>query len=198
MILLFESKDFFMRGNIKLSYDFSAIEAELKNDSRLGKAIKQTTHNIQRVIDMVMPDKGYTSNTVEIYPIIITHDALYNCTGLNFWVHLWLVDEIQNLKDDPAYSGYNFSNIKPLTLIDIDTLIVYQNYFNSGAFNLSELIREFHAAVNYEGNNIQDMEQYALQSCIPFSEFVRETAQNRDISFDQALLYQMLSKYGVS
>jgi hypothetical protein len=50
VILLFESKDFFSREEIKLSYDFDKIEAELRNNS-LEKAVKQLERNIRSTIE---------------------------------------------------------------------------------------------------------------------------------------------------
>jgi hypothetical protein len=70
-ILLFESKDFFIPGEIKLSYDFNRIEEELKK-GRLGKAVIQIGENISRTIKKeLILDDAYEVTEIKIYPIII-------------------------------------------------------------------------------------------------------------------------------
>lgn len=206
-VLLHESKDFFMPGTAKLSYDIDEIEKLLKTDGsntvppkrdRLGKAVIQIAENIERVIAETIPgDTGYDPLQVEIFPVIVVYDSLYSAVGLNFWVHFWMEEELTKIRAKPEFSSYNFDNIHPVTLVEIDTLIYYQKYFNDGTLDYIELVRNFHAVVNYRKKNVQDVEQFAFQSCIPFSVFVEDYCIEHNINPDPDQLYTLLKSYGI-
>jgi hypothetical protein len=201
VIVLFESKDFFMTGEEKLSYDFNTIEGGLKKDGRLLKAVVQLAKNIQRCIDKQIPlDKAYSVEEMSILPVIIVHDSLYGAPGLNFWVHYWLKDELDKLKADPKYSSFDFSRIRPLTILEIDTLILYQELFQSGQFDLIYLIRKFHGHVRYEAVGHlppNEVETHAKMSAISFSEFVRDYAHSKKVEIDFTIISKKLNQFGI-
>ncbi len=200
-ILLFESKDFFMPGKSKLSYNFQIIEGELMKDGRLKKAVKQLSKNIERCILKQLPvDKDYNLENLRLFPIIITHDSLYNAAALNYWVHYWLLDEIEGMKSDTRFSQFDFSRIMPLTIIDIDTLILYQNQFKEREMDLIRLIESYHDYVRFDLTGKVEprfIEKHANQSAIPFSEFVRGYAHEKNIQFDFTKVSELLMEYGV-
>lgn len=202
VILLFESKDFFMRGEYKLSYDFNIIERELMKDGRLKKAVTQIVTNIERCLLSEIPLDDIASIDVKIiYPSIIVHDSLYNAPALNFWVYYWYIDELKRVRDNPKLKHINFNNIQPITIIEIDTLILYEGLFKSGCFDLTYLINQYHNYVQFSSvNNLppEKIEEHALKSAISFSEFVRDFALSNEINIDFAIISKMLSEYGIS
>ncbi len=197
--ILFESKDFFIPGAIKLSYDFQKIEAELKKD-RLDKAVRQLTTNIRRIIEkQLILDKDYDVNEINIYPVILMHDSLYSATALNYCVNKWLQNELTTLKSEMEGRGFDFSRIAPLTIIEIDTLILYQEQFKQGQFDLIRLIQSFHNHVAYSRTDfpsLEEIEIHAMQSGLPFSEFVRDYGYTIGIQLDMRSVLNMFRSYG--
>lgn len=206
-VVLHESKDFFMAGDIKLSYDFDVIEKALQTDGkssvppkpdRFGKAVVQLAENIGRVIRKAIPgDSGCNVEDIEILPVIVVYDSLYNALGLNFWVHYWMEAEIAKLKALPEYASFDFDKVKPVTLVEIDSLIFYQRQFADNTLNYIELLRKYHEVVNYRKVDVKDVVQFAHQSCIPFSVFVEDYCIEKEIPPDMAALHELLIRFGV-
>lgn len=201
-ILLFESKDFFMRGEKKLSYDFSIIESELMKDGRLKKAVLQIVTNIDRCLRKKIPtDDCYDYPEVSIFPVIIVHDSLYSAPGLNYWIYYWFMDELEKLKEDPFYNGYkHWGNILPITVIEIDTLILYEKQLAEGKLELTSLIQHYHQFVRFgEEKNIpaEQREHHALQSALSFSEFIRNYGHTIGVKINFEIVSDMLSKFGI-
>lgn len=206
-VLLHESKDFFMPGDTKLSYDFERIENLLKTDGknsvppkpdRLGKGVIQIATNIERVIkQQISGDAGYNPSEVEIFPVIVVYDSLYSAAGLNFWVHYWMEEELEKLKADPELKNYDFSKVHPITLVEIDTLIFYESYFSNHTIDYIELLRAYHQTVNYRKIDIKDINQFAVQSCIPFSAFVEDYCIEKELPLDFSELNKLLISYGI-
>ena len=199
-IILFESKDFFIKGEIKLSYDFKKIEAELRNN-RLEKAVKQLERNIRRVITkQLILDNDYDVNEIEIYPVIIVHDSLYSASALNYWIHYWLQDAISKMKEEKEFSKFDFEKIKPLTIIEIDTLILFVSQLKEGKLNIIDLIDNYQQYVDYGRINFKSIEEiktHAHQSAIPFSEFVRDYSNKFGIEFNMRQLTNLFNDYGI-
>lgn len=202
LIMLFESKDFFMRGEYKLSYDFNIIEGELMKDGRLKKAVTQIVTNIERCLLSEIPvDDISTVNDKIIIPSIIVHDSIYSAPALNFWVYYWFIDELQRVKDNPNLKHINFDNIRPITVIEIDTLILYEGQFKSGNFDLVFLLEKYHEHVQFsEVNKLppEKIEEHALKSAISFSEFVRDFALSNGLDINFTIISKMLSEYGIN
>lgn len=207
-VVLHESKDFFMPGGTKLSYDFDQIELLLRTDGkgavparpdRLGKAVVQLAANIERVIKQQIPSDGsYPPADIEIFPVIVVYDSLYSAAGLNFWVHYWMQEELERLRTLPELTGYDFSRIHPVTLVEIDTLIMYKKYFEDNTLDYIELLRAFHQTVNYRKENVKDAYQFAFQSAIPFSTFVEDYCLERGLPLEFSALHKLLSAYSIT
>lgn len=200
-ILLFESKDFFMSGRSKLSYDFNIIENELRKDGRLKKAVIQLVTNIGRCILKQLPlDNAYDIEEISLFPVIIVHDSLYSAPALNYWVYYWFIDELESLKRDAKYKEFDFAKIIPITLIEIDTLILYEKYFATNRIDLVTLIKNYHDYVRFDLSDELTpdvIEEHALKSAISFSEFVRDYAQKDGIQIDFEIVEEKLKEFGV-
>ncbi len=201
-VLLFESKDFFMTGSKKLSYDFSIIEGELMKDGRLKKAVIQLVRNIERCFKKEIPtDDSYTLDNVSIIPVIIVHDSLYSAPGLNYWVYYWFIDELKLLKKDPCFKDFNFANVLPVTIVEIDTLILYEEHFIQGRYDLISLIKQYHKYVCFGEEEMlapEEVEKHALQSALSFSEFVRNFSHSIGIDINFNILSKILINFGIS
>lgn len=131
-LLLFESKDFLIAADKKMSFDFNVYEDafgkildyEESTDGKIkAKAVLQLTNNIRRILKKEFPpDQDYHYRNVYIYPILVTHDHQYDTPGFNELIDFWLQDELQKLKAEGLY----IQKVKPLTVVNIDSLIRFQ------------------------------------------------------------------------
>jgi len=84
-----------------------------------------------------------------IYPVIVLHDSLYDIPSLNYWVNEWFRQKLAELIAEPQNKNLDISPIQPVTLIDIDTLILYRAYFQRGELNLFKLLQGYQQHVNF-------------------------------------------------
>ena len=145
----FESKDILITAETKTSRDFNLISEAFKSKFYFedvgvkisNKAVLQIVKNIGRILRMEMPfDNVYKARSLRIYPVLVIHDQQYNLVGLNIFVNEWFVAEIQKLKD----TGVDVDRVEKLTIIDIDTLIYYQDVFMSRKLILDKVIDEYY------------------------------------------------------
>lgn len=131
-ILLFESKDFLIRADLKGTFDFNIYDEEfgkrlyyetLPNGKEKPGAVMQLIKFIRTILKNAFPaDKDYYYKDVFIYPILITHDNQYDTPGFNDIINNWFQDELELLAEE----GFYIYRIKPLTVVNIDSLIFHQ------------------------------------------------------------------------
>lgn len=198
-IALFESKDFFMPGIEKLSYDFSIIESGLKKNGRLAKAVLQSATNVMRSLLGVYPSAGVLSQDISIYPIVIVHSPLYSCPTLNFWANQWFEEEMASFKKEPQYANLDTSKVLPITIVEIDTLILYEQQFKDGSFDFFGLIDAYHQEINLNAiPTSQTLRWQHAMNQLPFAEFVRRVAHLHHIDLDLSRMTNILSRFGIS
>lgn len=149
-LYLFENKDIFINGDIRQSYDYAALEAALKEklyfatqtkkDGSLRvkpKAVKQLARNVQKALMKENSfDTKYKEQNLKIYPILVLHDASFDCPGLNKIVNFWFDEEMQELEA----SGLSVKNVRHITMINIDTFLLYADYLKQKVSELDDLI----------------------------------------------------------
>lgn len=209
-IFLFESKDIFLSGKVKSSYEFGEIEPELKkrlykeekpNGKIKNGAVLQLITNIKRIINReLILDNGYSSEAVEIYPCLILHDSIYSAPGLNYIVNSWLNEELELLHSGHPFNPDKF-RIYPLTIIEIDTLILLSEIFKERKGSLENLIKAFHKHVqmNFSGrfNSIDDIQYHLTTSVLPFSEFARHIYNGHDLDSAIDVVIKLFQSYGI-
>jgi hypothetical protein len=196
LVLLMESKDFFMTAADKLSYDFDIITDGLLVDGRLGKAVLQSATNALRVLKQeLVLDGGYNSAKMIVYPVIVLHDSLYDTPSLNYWVNEWFQEVLAKLMGEPQNKGLDISMIQPITLIDIDTLILYRANFRSGELNLFELLQRYIQHVNFESVSKQ-LDKHSQNAIIPFAFFAENEARKKGIQVDLQLIHEVYEASG--
>jgi hypothetical protein len=147
-IFLFESKDILINAMVKQSSDFKLINNELaiklyQNEKGKPKAVLQIINNIHRILSKTLEfDSGFNPKNVVIHPVLVLHYRIFNTAGLNKWINFWFQDELEKLKQE----GYNTSNVKPIVLIDIDTLIFNKDVFKNRNLTLEEVL------IHYQDN----------------------------------------------
>ncbi len=195
-VMLLESKDFFMVAADKLSYDFDTIVAGLRVDGRLGKAVIQSATNVGRVLLQTLQiDGGYDSQKTIIYPVIVVHDSLYNTLGLNYWVNQWFQEKLIDLKTKPEFQGVNFDNVRPITLVDIDTFILYSTNFERREIDLFELIEFYQKHIQFD-KVTEDMDENFGRAILPFADYIRNYTEDRGIKVELKLIETLYKNSG--
>jgi hypothetical protein len=196
-IFLFESKDFLIKAKIKTSYDYQLLKAEFQNkllkDAKGPKAILQLLTNIDRILSGKFPaDIKFDRKKVKIYPIIIVHDHQYNVIGLNNIVNDWFKTAVDQL----SAGSFDSKLVRPLTIINIDTLIYHQDLLRERELVLEDLLEDyFKSSLFNHKRKYQNLEQKKasiFKTILPFSKFVTQRA----IASKKARVPKMLNEKG--
>jgi hypothetical protein len=188
-VFLFECKDILITKDVKASYDFRKMNNELRKklffDDSSGKTKKKAVMQLVSNIELLLSgkysfDSGVNVRKLQIYPILVLCDRQFNTPGLNTLVNAWFYEEIgkSSLLD-------NFRrNIRGIVIIDIDTLLIYQDIFRDKILKFDEIIDEYFRFIKNHQNIKKvakgDLEKIALlktQSFIPFYEYLATIQQ---------------------
>jgi len=190
-ILLFESKDILLNAELKSSYNFPLHEAELgkklyfeeeEGGKIANKAVLQLVKNIVRCLNLEIPvDNSYDPKRQKIYPIIILHDHIYRVSGLNFMVNQWYLAEVEKLRQQ----GIDVQNLRPLTIIDIDTFIFHQDILRAQKILLEEVIEAYHSYTSLTDGSLSPyvdiLKQQVYDKSVSFSIFLTNVVKERNI-----------------
>lgn len=185
-ILLIENKDNLISKEIMDKRDLKDFIIQIKkcfyesdNKGRIKpKAIKQLCNNINKILcgQWKKYDKQLKYKNCSIYPVIVVHHKEFTLPGINQLVNNEFKKEINNRK-------INTKQIKDLTIIDIDTLIVYQDVISENKNNIYKLIDEYWT--EYKCNKNYPCKE-ALIDSLPekyknFDQFISKKFLERDI-----------------
>lgn len=145
-ILLIENKDNLITKSLMERYDTKKficklkqcfVESDSSSKNRI-KAIKQLSNNILNILDGKWKnyDEKLKERSCVIYPIIVVHHKEFTLSGINTKVNDWFKEELFS-------RGIKQRRVKDVTIIDIDTLIVYQGLFSEHKNNIFNLIDEY-------------------------------------------------------
>ena len=188
-IFLFESKDILINAKVKQSSNFKMINNELaiklyQNESGKSKAVLQIINNVRKILTKSLEfDSGFNPRNVIIYPVIVLHYRIFNTAGLNKWVNYWFQDELEKLKQ----KGYNITNVRPLVLIDIDTLIYNKDVFKNRKLSLEVALKFYQD--NFINFSVKGKKYYSQEeatqatknSLIPFGEYLDNTIDSKGL-----------------
>jgi hypothetical protein len=173
-ILLFESKDVILRGEVKQSRDFSILSESLKEKflehGTDKKAILQIIENVKRLFDVYYKkiDNNYNVDFLNIFPILVVHDRQFDTPELNRLINIWFKNELRK-----NFNAKEISKINDLVIVNIDTLILYQEHFRKrGEYGLEIMINKYFEFIKptISRSHEEVMKKY-LNTSIPFSIF---------------------------
>jgi len=135
-ILLIEFKDVLMGAGPKVSYDFGKISTEInkklvQNEKGKAKGVSQLSKFINNI-----PDKGYDFDKIEednliFYPLLLVTDSAFNLFGINYLLENEFRAQLQ--ENDKR-------EVKHLSLLHFDTLLMFQDLFNENRVNFFDLL----------------------------------------------------------
>lgn len=178
-ILLFESKDVILKGEVKQSRDFFVLEKELKdkflvsekNGKKSNKAILQLIENIVRFKSKyyLKIDDRYNEEKIKIFPIIVTHDRQFDAPAVNKILNIWFKSELSK-----KFSKEEILNIHDLTIINIDDILLYHEiFYNRGKNSMEYIINEYHKFVVVNGHkSIAVFRDNYLKRTMSFNNFL--------------------------
>jgi hypothetical protein len=180
-ILLFECKDFLIKADKKASFDFQVYEKEfqrvlyweeLPNGKEKHKAVMQLINSIRKLLkNEFKADSDYHYKDVLIYPVLIIHDHQFDTPGFNSLINNWFQDELIILEEE----GLFVQHIKPLTVVNIDSLIYHQVGLVKN-IPLHEMLKLYHEhtkiLAKLRFNKPDDYKQYIIPKLTPFSHFI--------------------------
>jgi hypothetical protein len=182
-ILLFESKDFLIRADKKGSFDFNIYKEEFQRvlyyqdlpDGKIKfKAVMQLINSVRKMLkNEFEADKNYHYKDVIIYPILLTHDLQYDTPGLQDLLNYWFLDELEGLKEE----GLFIHHVKPIILINIDSLIYHQLGLLED-IPLHEVLKLYldhirlYPRTNFK--SVEEYKEYRMSKMIPFSTFIEK------------------------
>jgi hypothetical protein len=196
--VLFESKDVWVNKGAKAGHDFATYLDEVKKkfyEDQDGhpKAARQLANNVERLLGHRLPfDVDFDPEQLIIYPVLVVHDRLYNQPGLNVVVNDWFQEELAKL----AQKGLPVHNVRPLIIIDVDTLLAYHEDFREGLLVFEDVLEEYLAYLSapaWAGISAAEDEQRQMQSIHPFALFLENYAEKRDmLGIPKQMLYEIL------
>jgi len=185
-ILLFELKDSLIKGNTKQSFDYKEVEKELrekfwyydyideKGKSKVNsKAVRQLKNSVKSILSKsFMFDQEYESNDLIIYPILLFLDRSLDTPGVNDILNHWFQIELAN----DSFIVQSKATIMPLTTIDFDTLVQYQDVLSDNDLILEKLIPTYWNWKQHfiEKGTYKHSAEIVGKGMISFSAFLKE------------------------
>lgn len=198
-IFLFECKDNYVSKEILEECNVDKFSEKLKElfvetnteKKKKDKAVKQLVNNIEKVFSLKFIDKAYKPKNCIIYPTIVVHNSLFSLSGINSLINEWFLEELKR-RDIPT------TQIKPLTIIDIDTLVVFQGIFSQKDYSLKNMIDKYWK--NYDVlnkkkyNTKEEFISNSLRSRFSFKLFCEEEFQCKNIFTSEINQYNKFFK----
>jgi hypothetical protein len=190
-IFLVENKDVLIKASVKESSVFENLEVELKKKflrENNGRAvgINQIINNIERVLLKTNAfDTNYKINNIVIFPILIVHDIVYDCPGLNQMFNKWFNEEIARLKA----KNLPIQNVKPLVVLNIDTLIRSSGLLRLNKIGLAELCETFYKNQTIKKKKFkseEELEDALTQTYLPSTKVIEDWLYSNHKGFLQS------------
>lgn len=189
-LLVIEAKMTNVNAKAMENIDFDAFKKEItdnflskKEVSGKNRGVYQILHQLKQVSDKANHEeiseifKIKNTKRLNIYPILLTSDTNYNVFGTNHLINVQCsadFDEIRN----------KFQTIKPVLVLNVNTLIMYFSYLKANKSSFTDLIKSYFKEVDKRKMQYQsdknDIYSY-LASSISFDSYIRKRLQNETI-----------------
>lgn len=142
-IYIFEFKNIFLSSEVKYSYDYETIVAEIfkklvKNHQGSPKGVTQLVNTIQAIKEKKFINfDDYDFENIIIYPVIVYVDFSFNLAGINHILNKEFKRQLEEI--DTNHHKY----IKDLILIDLDSFIKFQDLLRDGRLKINNCFNEY-------------------------------------------------------
>ncbi|MDL2224224.1 hypothetical protein LJB92_02805 [Bacteroidales bacterium OttesenSCG-928-M06] len=184
-VFLFECKDIEYASNIKQSDDFSEIKDYIwkKLVVKAGKPIGagQIVRDIKDISDNTTTWGNDLTKNLQIFPILVLSKPLYSTLGFNYMLNQWFSEELSK------ESISNRIRIRPLLIIDMDTLLLLEDSLASKRLKLETEIENYYSFIKKKGA--------FHQKYLSFSDYIiSQRSQYVFSKSSQSLFYDSLTK----
>jgi hypothetical protein len=190
-VFLFELKDTFIKGETKQGFDpleilkelqtkFWYTESEKNGKLKIShKAILQLIGNIVKIIENdFLFDSNVAADPLYIFPIILYVDQSLSTIGINDIICQWFSEEV--LKSAAIMNRRQNIQILPVTMIDLDTLILFQDEFRDSRRDLgADIINYWNQKNELIKRGLQLKTNIISNGLLPFGQFIRLNRNNR-------------------
>lgn len=145
-ILLFENKDIMIADYLKHSGSYEKIWEAVNKKLVVEAGLSQILHNIKSIdAGNFVWDKTLPKHP-RIYPILVMDDSSLCVPGFNYILNVILSDMLKE---------HNIGiKVFPLSVIELDTIIAFANDFETGKYNLREVIDQYYTHMNYQPRRV--------------------------------------------
>jgi len=190
-ILLFESKDVILKGEIKQSLEFELIEEGLinkfhktnENEKGGGVGIPQLVENVLRICEGYYNDIIQIANKskTKIYPILVIHDRQFDTPGINKLLISWFKSELIQERENQ-----DISKVQNLTIINNDQLLALQNILINSKIELKGFIDKYHKKLSNPKRKRNPDMSFLMEKFNSFSTFLEiELKANNNYNLDK-------------
>jgi hypothetical protein len=183
-VFLYEIKGSIITGDAKQSFSYAEAEKELKrkyyqDEDGDKKAVLQLIERIELLFSNAdLYDPARKRDALRIYPILLVSEVAMLTPGVNHLINKWFREKIEeNDKLKPKRH-----RIHDLVILDINSLILYNDQFKNDTNLLKEMIEGYErqtspARMNPLPRNVQtedQLEKLAMSMLIPFTFYLRQ------------------------
>jgi len=143
-VFIFESKDILIKKEVKARLFIPEMYDEFRKkfykDGTADKAVLQLARNVKKMIEggyekfMFSPSKCRF-----IYPLVVVHSEAFNILGLNQILAHWFKEACIEV----GLSAKQRYKIKPVVIIDVGTLLYFQDKINKNKVGLGSIISHY-------------------------------------------------------
>lgn len=189
-LLVIEAKMTNVNAKAMENIDFDAFRKEIEDNflskkeaSGKNKGVYQILHQLKQISDNANHDelsdilKIKNIKRLNIYPILLTSDTNYNVFGTNAFVN-------EKCSADFAEIREKYQTVKPVLVLNVNTLIKYFGYFKRNKNNFTDLIKGYFKEIDRQKKQYHsdkdDIYSY-LASSISFDSYLQKRLQNETI-----------------
>lgn len=164
-IILFENKDIKISDKAISSKDYAILEDEIQK-KLVEKGIKQLIYNIKQIDNKTFKWDLNIPNNPKIYPILVIDDSSLCVPGLNYILN----EEFKKQLKENRIS----INVYPLVIVELDTLIAFENYFQSKNVKFRKILDNYYDYISKckKPQKIEQIAEEVFHKYFPFYIFM--------------------------
>lgn len=178
-IFLFESKDILIRKEVKQKLYIPELRTEFYKkfykDEDGDKAVLQLARNVKKLLDREYEKFGFVFEKFRfIYPVIVVHSDAFTIFGINQLLKKWFREACNEVGIPKKY----LYKVKPVVLIDSNTLLYLQDRIGAKGTSLEQLIDGYLERTNIPPTPKQKLRSavdYQSKYLIPFAQYIEYT-----------------------
>jgi hypothetical protein len=142
-----------MGAEAKVSYDYNSIYDEIskklvENEKGSAKGVGQLAKFINDIPETGFDFDKIKGDELQIYPMIVLTDSTFTLFGINYILEN-KISELLEANDN--------KKVKHLSLISLDTILLFQDLFNENRINILELLIGY----NYDFNQTNSIYKFS-------------------------------------